>query len=154
MRAKVGLPLIACLLASAAALAAGPTTPAVNSPLPTLGNLKAGAVNLAATGDQGTIAIPSWVTSYQITAISVSNCSATPVLAQLAIYTGAGATGTNVVAAGTITGATSAPVVLPMTLAGTVATTLLSASTLFIRVTVANSGALTCDVRASILDWS
>lgn len=148
--------LITALLlgCSIAAQAAAPTTPAVNSPMPSLGALSALAVNMAATGDNGTIAIPSYVTAYAVTAVRVSNCSATPILAQIALWTGAGGTGTNVVAAGTITGATSAAVILPMTLAGTVATTRLTASSLFVRIAVANAAALTCDVNVSIQDLS
>lgn len=144
----------ALLLASSWSWAAGPTTQAVNSPVQALGNLTAYAVNLASTGDQATIAMPSWVTAYVITNIRVTNCSVTPVLAQVALWTGAGGTGTNLVAAGTITGATSASVILPLTLAGTVATTRLTASSLFVRVTVANAVALTCDVNVNIQDLS
>lgn len=149
---RIALALL--LSASLAAHAAAPTTPAVNSPMPSIGALSALAVNMGSTGDQGTIAIPSYVTAYVVSNIRVSNCSVTPILAQVALYTGAGATGTNLVAAGTITGATSTSVILPMTLAGTVATTRLSAATIFVRVTVANAAALTCDVNISIQDLS
>jgi hypothetical protein len=142
------------LLFCAHALAATPTTPAVNSPLTDYGHLTALAVNLGATGDQATIALPSWVTAYQILGISVTNCSTTPVLAQIAMFTGAGGIGTTIVAAGTITGATSAALILPQTLAGTVATTRLTAVSLFVRVTVANVAALTCDVNVRIQDLS
>jgi len=144
--------LPALLLVSSWCLAAGPTTQAVNSPVQHLGNLTARTVNLAATGDQATISIPSFVTAYVVTAIRLTNCSATPVLAQVGLWTAAGGTGTNLVAAGVITGATSAAVILPLTLAGSVATTRLTAGSLFVRVTVANATALTCDVNVSVQD--
>ena len=73
--------LLSTLLFGSIAQAAGPTTQAVNSPVQHLGNLTAKAVNLAATGDQATISIPSFVTAYVVTAIRLTNCSATPVLA-------------------------------------------------------------------------
>lgn len=153
MRRILGV-LLAWLFSSSLALAAGPTTSAVNSPSSTLGNLTAYAVNMAATGDNGSIAVPVWVTAYAITSVRVTNCSATPVLAQIALFTGAGGTGTTIVAAGTVTGATSASVILPMTIAGTVATTRLTAATIFVRVTVQNASALTCDVNISLQDLS
>jgi len=146
--------LLSTLLFGSIAQAAGPTTQAVNAPIQSVSNLTAYAVNFASTGDQGTIAIPSWVTAYVVTNIRVTNCSATPVLAQVGLWTGAGGTGTNLVAAGTITGATSAAVILPLTLAGSVATARLTASSLFVRVTVANATALTCDVNVNIQDLS
>ena len=147
--------LLALLLSVSVARAAGPTTQAVNSPVQSIGNLTAYTADLhTATGDVATIAIPAWVTAYVITNIRVTNCSTTPVLAQVGLYTGAGATGTNLVAAGTITGASAASVVLPMTLAGTVATTRLTASSIFVRLTVANVAALTCDVNVNIQDLS
>lgn len=128
--------------------------PAVNSS-PGLGGavLTTKAVNLGTTGDQGTVAIPSWLALYQIESIRVSNCSAIPVLAQAAIYTASGGGGTNMVAATTITGATSAGVVLPLTLAGTSATTTFSAATLYVRVAVANTAPLTCDFQFQLSDW-
>jgi hypothetical protein len=149
------LTILAFVCEALAAYAAGPTTQAVNSPAQSVHNLTARTADLhTATGDVATIAIPSWVTAYAVTNIRVTNCSTTPVLAQVALYTGAGATGTNLVAAGTITGATATSVILPMTLAGTAATTRLTASTIFVRVTVANVAILTCDVIISIEDLS
>lgn len=115
---------------------------------------EAKAVNLGATGDQATISVPSSLTRYQITGVSVTNCSTTPVLAQVAVYTGAGATGTNVVGAGTVTGASSAGVILPLTLTGSVATTMLTSASLFVNVPVANVAALTCDVGIKVQDWT
>lgn len=116
--------------------------------------LSAKSVNLSATGDQATIAIPPSITKYAVTAVWVTNCSVTPILAQVSMFTGAGGTGTTVVAAGTITGATSAPVILPQSLAGTVSATALTSSSLFVRVSVANVAALTCDVYTVINDLS
>lgn len=140
-----------CLLASVA-LAAGPTTTAVNSPAPTLNNLTARAVDLhTATGDVATIAIPSYVTAYQVTAVKVTNCTVTPILGAFGVFTAASAGGTTVVTSATITGATSASVVLSQTIASTAR---LSAATLFINLSVANVAALTCDIKVDIDDLS
>ncbi len=111
-------------------------------------------VNLAATGDQATITIPPSVTKYLVTHVILTNASAIPVLAQVAIYTGAAASGTNVVAAATITGATGPTVVLSLTLAGTIAATALTASQLFVNVAVANATALTADIYIAGIDLS
>src|SRR5882672_5067203 len=148
------LSIIAALLFGSQSWAAGPITQAVNAPAQAVGNLTARTVNFAATGDNATITVPAWVTAYVVTNIRVTNCSATPVLAQVGLWTAAGGTGTNLVAAGTVTGATSAAIILPMTLAGTVATTRLTAASLFVRITVANATALTCDVNVNIQDLS
>lgn len=106
------------------------------------------------TGDKATISIPAAITRYQVLGVSVTNCSVTPILAAFGIWTGAGGTGTNVVAAATITGATSSSVIINSTLAGTVATTMLTSGSIFVNVTVANAAALTCDVGVRIQDWS
>lgn len=140
------------LLLATSALAAGPTTTAVNSPAQTLNNLTARAVDLhTATGDVATIAIPSYVTAYQVTALKIMNCSTTPVLASLGLFTGASATGTTVVTSATITGATSASVVLSATIASTAR---LTAASLFVNLSVANTAALTCDIKVDIDDLS
>ncbi len=132
------------------------TVPQARLPVPTGSNtiFQAKTVNLAATGDAATIAIPASITRYQIIGISVTNCSATPVLAQAALYTGAGATGTNLVAATVITGATGPTVVVALTLAGTVGLTMLTATPLYINVVVANATALTCDIGIRLQDWT
>src|SRR5580692_8935664 len=122
--------------------AAGPTTPAVNSPASGTGNLTANTVDLhTATGDVATIAIPSYVLAYQVTSFKLTNCSATPVLAAVGLFTGAGGTGTTIVAAATITGATSASVVLSPAITSSAR---LTSSSLFVRLTVANAATLTC----------
>lgn len=107
-----------------------------------------------ATGDVGTIAIPSSITRYQVVAVNITNCSVTPVLAAVGLFTGAGATGTTVVAATTITGATGSTIILNSTIAGTVATTMLTAASIFVNLSVANVAALTCDVGVRIQDWT
>jgi len=106
------------------------------------------------TGDKATIAIPATITRYQVVAVGITNCSTTPILAALGLWTGASASGTNIVAAATITGATSSSVIINSTIAGSVATTMLTAATIYINVTVANAAALTCDVGVRIQDWS
>jgi hypothetical protein len=113
-----------------------------------------GVVLGAGTGDKATITIPASITRYQVLGVSITNCSATPVLAALALWTGASGTGTNVVAAATITGATSSSVIINSTLAGSVATTMLTAGTIYINVTVANAAGLTCDIGIRIQDWT
>jgi hypothetical protein len=144
--------LLAFLAFLTPALAAGPTTQAVNSPAQSLGNLTARAVDLhTATGDVATIAIPAYVTAYQVTAFKVTNCSVTPVLATVGLFTAASAGGTTVVTAATITGATSASVVLSGTIASTARQT---AATLYINLGVANAAALACDVHVAIDDLS
>lgn len=122
------------------------------APTGTARTFSARTVNFGATGDQATIAIPSTIAKYQITAVNITNCSATPLLAQPALYTAASAGGTNLVAATIITGATSASVILSSTLAGTVGSSSLTAPTLFVNVSVANVGALTCDIYVTIKD--
>lgn len=113
-----------------------------------------GVVLGSGTGDKATIAIPASITRYQVIGVSITNCSVTPILAAFGVWTGANASGTNVVAAATITGATSSSVIINSTLAGTVATTMLTSSSMFVNVTVANAAALTCDIGIRIQDWS
>lgn len=105
--------------------------------------LSAKAVTISATGDQGTITVPAYITKYSVASMVVTNCSGTPLAAQVAMFTGAAGTGTTVVAAGTITGATSSTVMVLPTV--TAATTALTSSSLFVRVTVQNVAAITCD---------
>lgn len=136
-------------LAASVAFAAGPTTQAVNSPAQSLNNLTARTINLGATGDAATITIPSYVTAYQVSSVKITNCSATPILASVGLFTAASAGGTAIMAAATITGATSASVVLSGTVASSARQT---ATTLFINVAVANAAALTCDIKVSIDD--
>ncbi len=144
--------LLALLLILAIpAFAAGPTTSAVNSPAQTLSNLTSRAVDLAATGDQTTIAIPSYVTAYQVTGFKITNCSTTPILAQVSLYTAASAGGIGVSVAAVITGATSTSVVLSQTIASSARQT---AATLYVNVPVANALALTCDIKVNIDDLS
>jgi hypothetical protein len=144
--------IVAFLFVAGNVWGAGPTTQAVNSPAQTLNNLTARAVDLhTATGDVATIAIPAYVTAYQITAFKITNCSTTPILAALGLYTGASTTGTTVVTAATITGATAATVVLSQTIASTAR---LTASTLYINLGTANALALTCDLKVDIDDLS
>jgi hypothetical protein len=140
------------ILIVSVAFAAGPTTQAVNSPAQSLANLTARAVDLhTATGDVASFAIPSYVTAYQVSSFKITNCSTTPVLASLGLFTGAGATGTTVVTAATITGATAATVVLSQTIASSAR---LTAATLFVNLGVANVAALTCDMKVNIDDLS
>jgi len=148
---KILISFLFCL-AALTAFAAGPTTQAVNSPASTLNNLTVRAVDLhTATGDVATIAIPAYVTAYQVTSFKITNCSTTPGLAAFGMFTAASASGTTVVTAATITGATSAAVVLSQTIASSAR---LTAATLYINLSVANVAALTCDMKVNIDDLS
>lgn len=146
--------ILALVLAAfgTAAFAAGPTTQAVNSPASSLNNLAAYTVDLhTATGDVATVSIPSYVTAFQVTAFKVTNCSVTPIAASVGLFTGAGGTGTTVVTSATITGASSPSVVLSETIASSAR---LTVSSLFVRLTIANLAALTCDFKIDIDDLS
>lgn len=105
--------------------------------------LSAKSVTISTTGDQGTIAIPSYITKYNVASFVATNCSATPILAQIAMWTAAGGTGTNVVGAATITAASSTTAIVPLTVTAT--NTALTSGALFIRIAVANTAAVTCD---------
>lgn len=99
-------------------------------------------INLNSVADTS-IAIKA--SKYVIRKVTVTNCSAAPVLAQLALYTGTAASGTNVVAAATLATLTAAATLVDMTVIG-VTTTVLTASTLYARNAVVQGTALTCDV--------
>lgn len=142
---------LATLLFCGAAFAAGPTTSAVNSPAQSLANLTAYTVQINSIGDPATIAIPPYVTAYQVTAFKITNCSGTPILGQVGLFTAASGGGTAVVTAATITGATASSVVLSQTIASSARIT---AATLFIHVSVANSASVTCDMKVDIEDFS
>lgn len=105
--------------------------------------LSAKGVTISTTGDQATIAIPSYISKYGVSSLVVTNCSAAPILAQVALWTAAGGTGTNVTAAATITGASSVTSMVTPTV--TAANVALTASSLFVRIAVANTAAVTCD---------
>ena len=100
------------------------------------------SVNLNSVGDT-TIAIKA--TKYVVRKITVTNCSATPALAQLAMYTAAGAGGINFVAATVLTTLEAATVLVDLTVINVTATAL-SAATLYARNTVVQQSALTCDI--------
>lgn len=114
--------------------------------------LSAKGVTISTTGDQGTITIPGYITKYSVSQMVVTNCSGTPVLAQVALWTGAGGSGTNVSAAATITAASSATAIVNPTI--TAATTALTSSSLFVRIAVANTAAITCDFYAVVNNLS
>jgi hypothetical protein len=147
---RILLSILATLWLSAA-LAAGPTTQAVNSPAQSLNNLTARNVQLNSQTDAATIAIPAYVTAYQVTAFKITNCSGTPILATVGLYTAASQGGTTVVTAATITGATAASVVLAQTIASSAR---LTAATLYINIGVANTASVTCDMKVDIEDLS
>lgn len=99
------------------------------------------AVNLNAVADT---ALTVTAAKYIVRKFIVTNCSGTPVLAQVAVYTGASASGTTVVTAAILTTLTGSTKFVDMTLALTTDT--LAASTLFVRNAVVQGSALTCDV--------
>lgn len=114
--------------------------------------LSAKTISISSTGDKATLTVPAYITKYSVGNVWVTNCSGTPVLAQLALYTGAAQTGTNVVAAATITAATSTSAIVPMTVTGV--NTALTSGSLFVNVAVANIAAVTCDVYAVLNNLS
>jgi hypothetical protein len=89
--------------------------------------------------------LPATISKYAISAVYITNASTTPVLAQVAVYTAAAAGGTNLVAAAVITALDATTKIQSSTLAAGVVTTALTANPLYVRVTVANVGALTFD---------
>lgn len=132
--------------------AAGPTTQAVNAPASSLNNLTVRGIDLhTATGDVATIPIPAYVTAYQVTGFKITNCSATPVLASVGLFTAASAGGITVVTSATITGANASTVVLSQIIASTARQT---AATLFVNLSIANTAALTCDLKVTLDDLS
>lgn len=109
-------------------------------------------MNWAAIADAGQITIPPQVTKYRLVEVLMTNASATPVLAQIALYTAAAAGGTNLVAAAIITTLSATTVIQSSTLVAGIATTILTANPLFVRCTVANAAALTGDTYIVIDD--
>jgi hypothetical protein len=102
---------------------------------------KGTSVNLNAVADTSLSITPM---KYIVRKFVVTNCSGTPVLAQVALYTGAGATGTTVVTAAVITSLSGSTKFVDMTITAVADT--LSAATLYVRNAVAQGSALTCDV--------
>jgi hypothetical protein len=150
MRRSLAITLAAILFASGSAFAQ-----VVSTGSPVSGAtiaLSAKSVTISTTGDQGTISVPNYITKYAVTSFIVTNCSATPILAQVALWTAAGGTGTNVSAAATITGASSATAMVNPTV--TAASTALTSSSLFIRIAIANAAAVTCDFYAVLNNLS
>lgn len=101
---------------------------------------RATAVSLNSVADTA-ITVP--YAKYIVRRFTVTNCSTTPTLAQLALFTGAAASGTTVVAAALLTALDATTKMLDMTLALTTST--LTSATLYARNTVVNGSALTCD---------
>jgi hypothetical protein len=114
--------------------------------------LTAKAFAIGSTGDKATLSIPAGVTKYGVSKVAVYNCTVVPVLAQIALWTGAAGTGTAVVAASTITGATSASAIVLPTVAAPLVT--LTASSLFLNVAIANLAAGTCDATIMLDNYS
>lgn len=114
--------------------------------MPIMGDYLLGVVrgvNGAATGD---VPISIDATNYIIDKITVTNASATPVLAQIAIRTAPAGGGSAMVAAAVLTSLTSAAVFSDRTLAAPATTSVLNLDTLYINRTVANADPLTFDV--------
>jgi len=88
---------------------------------------------------------------YRVLGMYVYDASATPLLAQLGLFTAAAGGGNAVVAAVTLTALTSASKLLALTIAlGDV----LTGNTLYLRNTVAQQSALNVDVMLDIMDLS
>jgi hypothetical protein len=114
-----------------------------NSGFRLLGSVSAVNLNTAAPADIGTIAnIRS--TSYIPLYVVVSDASADSSTAQVGVFTGAGGTGTTVVTAAALTGLNAAGKYKLLTIAAL--DTPLTASSLFVRLTVAQGSAATANV--------
>lgn len=98
-------------------------------------------VNLNAVADT---AITISATKYVVRRVTVTNCSASPVLAQMAVYTGTAASGTNIVAAVVLTSLTAPGTLVDLTVVPT--TTAFTVATLYARNMVVQGSGLTCDV--------
>jgi hypothetical protein len=101
--------------------------------------------NFNSTADQA-IALPARVTTYQLTSIIVTNCSASLTLGAGGFYTGASKTGTILVlAAQAYSALTSSTVIFSPTLTAAAAAKL-TAGTIFLSLTSGLGSAATCDV--------
>ncbi len=104
------------------------------------------SANFNSTADQA-IAVPPQIGTYQITAISVTNCSTSLTLAVGGVYPTTSKGGTPVVAATQVYSAlTGATVLLGATIAATPLVTRYTASTLYLSLTTAQGGTATCDL--------
>lgn len=99
------------------------------------------SVNLNSVADT---AITISAAKYIVRRVTVTNCSATPVLAQIAVYSATGAGGTNIVAAVVLTSLAAPTTLVDLTIVPT--TTAFTAATLYARNMVAQGSGLTCDV--------
>lgn len=103
-------------------------------------------VNLNSVNSDNPVSIP--YSRYIVRRVVVSNASTTPTLATLAVFTGAGGTGTTVVAAAVLTTLTTTAKFSDRTVA--LSSDILTASTLYIRNVAANTSALTADVSIEV----
>jgi len=124
------------------------STPAVNTTLPSymqgsiLGMLT--SANMNTTADQ---AITISAAKYIVRRIAATNCSANMTTAAGGVYTAAGKGGTAIVAAvQAYTALTGATKFLDTTLAGSLATDVLTATTLYLSLTIAQGATSTCDM--------
>ena len=109
-------------------------------------------VALGATGDVGTISIPSSITAWNPTAVRVTNCSNGTNSFTITVYTGANQTGTQILSAAAASNAGGAGQVTG--LSGTQTTAVATANTAIVHVTIANGSALTCDFGVNLVDFT
>lgn len=106
-------------------------------------------INASAPSDIGSVTVPA--VQWRIAAEQVTNCSSTPVAGQIALWTGANATGNQLTNATVLTANTSPSVVAGLTANGTTATTRQTATTVFVNLSVQNAAAVTCDIVMQIV---
>lgn len=117
-----------------------PSSLATNQALRLLASAK--AVNVNSVGDT-VAAIINNSGSYSVQSIIVTNASISLTTAQLAVYSGPGATGTTVKSAYALSGNTSSTTVV---ITAATSTDLLSGNNLYLRCTTAQGAAATCDI--------
>lgn len=102
--------------------------------------------NMNSTADQPII-IPPQITAWAPTAIWATNVTGSLTLAVGGMYTGAGKSGTALIAGtqiySTLTGAS---IILPMTFAAAIVTTRFTAGTIYFALTTASGAAATADI--------
>lgn len=108
--------------------------------------------NFNTVADQA-IAIPAAITAFRITAIVVTNCSASLTLAAGGFYPAASKAGTPIVAATQLYSAlTASTLILLTTLSATATTTRYTVSNIYFALTTAQGGAATCDIYVEGVD--
>lgn len=157
---RITVALILALAVLAPALAQDVSNPQTNAGALTSGTLPAArlpagdpgviaslrAANFNTTADQA-IAIPARITAFQVTGITVTNCSANLTTAAGGFYPTTAKGGTAIVANTQLfTALTSSSALLGTTVSAGALITRYTVSNVYLSLTVAQGGAATCDV--------